>query len=182
MSYKKLVSLFAVSALALGACGSDDAADGSADDANATDEVEEVMEEVEETGEDAASSTQDLLEQAKEESGEAYPDYGLTVTGDWTQDGYIIGHPEGEEAVIPVEIVTENETYNVYLLEDGVITDMMADEPEIEFVVADPSDSVDYHVGVSPEDLGAEGDEVDVEDFERSEKVMFEIAEPEEEE
>lgn len=175
MSYKKLVTLFAVSALALGACGTDDADDVATDDADATEEVEE-------TDETEAGSTQDLIEQAKGDSGEAFPEYGLTVTGNWTQDGYVIGHPEGEAATIPVAIVTEKETYHVYLLEDGVITEIVSDEPEVEFVVEEPSDAVEYHVGVSPDDLGAEGDEVSAEDFSRSEKVLFEVAEPAEEE
>lgn len=168
MSYKKLVSLFAVSALALGACGTDDAAeDAPAEDADATEEVEE-----------EGSSTKDLMEQAKGEAGDAFPDYGLTVTGDWTTEGYSIGHPAGEAATIPVSIVTEEETYNVYLLEDGVVSEVVSAEPAVEFIVADPSADITYIVGVSPEELGAVGDEVSEDDFERFEKIIFEIVEP----
>lgn len=176
MSYKKLVSLFAVSALALGACGADDAEEAATEDTE-TEEVEETddAEEVEE------GSTQDLLDQAKGESGEATPDYGLEVSGNWTQEGYGIGHPEGEPAVIPVAIISEKEGYHVYLLENGVVSEVVSDEPEFEFEVENPSDDVDYHVGVSPDDLGGEGEEVSVDDFERSEKVFFEIEEDEEE-
>ncbi len=80
--------------------------------------------------------------------------------------------------VIPVEIVTDKETYNVYLLEDGVVTEVVSDEPAVEFMVEDPSADVEYHVGISPDDLGAVGDEVSVEDFARYEKIIFEIVEP----
>lgn len=172
MSYKKIVSLLAVSTLALGACGTDD-----------TEEVEtDETEEVEETEETEEGSSQDLIEQAKGETGDAFPDYGLEVAGTWTQDGYAIGYPEGEAATIPVAILTENEDYNVYLLEDGLVTEVVSNEEEVEFMVEDPSDEVDYHVGISPEDLGSEGDEVSEEDFARSEKVFFEIQEEEAEE
>lgn len=165
MSYKKLVSLFAVSAIALGACGTDDAEKPAPED-------------TEETGETEGGSTQDLIEQAKNESGDAFPDYGLTVSGTWTVDGYSISYPEGEAAIIPVEIVTDKESYNVYLLEDGVVTELVSDEPAIEFEVENPSADVEYHVGISPEDLGAVGDEVSVDDFARFEKIIFEVAEP----
>lgn len=169
MSYKKLVSLFAVSALALGACGTDDAAeDTTTDDTDATEEVEE----------SDASSTKDLLEQAKGEAGDAFPDYGLTVTGDWTTEGYSIGYVAGEDAVVPVSIVTEKETYNVYLLEDGLVSEIVSDEPAVEFIVADPSADVSYQVGISPDDLGAVGDEVSEDDFARFENIIFEEVEP----
>lgn len=165
MSYKKLVSLFAVSALVLGACGTDDATEDTA-----TDDVEET--------EEVEGSTKDLMEQAKGEAGDAFPDYGLTVTGNWTAEGYSIGHPAGEAATIPVSIITENETYNVYLLEDGLVSEVVSDEEAVEFIVADPSADVVYHVGVSPDDLGAEGDEVSEDDFARFEKIIFEVVEP----
>lgn len=165
MSYKKLVSLFAVSALVLGACATDDATEDTA-----TDDVEET--------EEVEGSTKDLMEQAKGEAGDAFPDYGLTVTGNWTTEGYSIGHPAGEAATIPVSIITENETYNVYLLEDGLVSEVVSDEGAVEFIVADPSADVVYHVGVSPDDLGAEGDEVSEDDFARFEKIIFEVVEP----
>lgn len=175
MNYKKLVSLFAVSAFALGACGTDDAAEDTTPDD--TDETEEVEEE-----ETEGTSTKDLLEQAKGEAGSAFPDYGLTVTGNWTTEGYSIGHAPGEDAVVPVSIVTENEDFNVYLLEDGVVSEIVSNEPEVEFIVADPSADIMYIVGVSPEELGAVGDEVSEDDFERFEKVLFEEVEATEEE
>lgn len=174
MSYKKLVSLLAVSALALGACGNDTTDDAAEPEVDETEEVEET--EVEE------GSTLDAIEQAKSEAGDAFPDYGLTVSGDWTVDGYSIGHPEGEAAVIPVSIITEKDTYNVYLLENGLVTDMVSNEDDIEFTVEEPSADVEYHVGISPEELGEMGDEVNVEDFKRSEKIIFTVAEPEAEE
>lgn len=169
MSYKKLVSLFAVSAFALGACGTDDAVEETGtDDAEETEEVEEAEE----------SSTKDLLEQAKGEAGSAFPDYGLTVSGAWTTEGYNIDYVAGEDAVIPVSIVTEKETYNVYLLEDGMVSEIVSNEPAVEFMVADPSADVEYHVGISPDELGAEGEEVSVDDFERFEKIIFTEVEP----
>lgn len=174
MSYKKIVSLLAVSALALGACGAEEAEEEETDD---TEEVEEV--EVEDENEDEESSTQDLIEQAKGESGNAFPDYGLEVTGDWTVDGYAIDYVVGEAASVPVAILTDKEEYHVYFLEDGMISEIISNEEEIEFLVEDPSEEVEYHVGVSPDDLGEVGDEVSVDDFKRFEKIVFEEAEAE---
>jgi len=173
MSYKKLLSLLAVSTLALGACGTDDAEEPETDDTEQTGETE--------SDETADSSSQDLINQAKDNSGEAYPEYGLEVTGTWTTEGYEVGHAPGEAATIPVDIISEEEAYNAYLLEDGVITEVVSDTPEVEFTVDDPSAEAEYVVGVSPEDLGEAGDEVDAEDFVRSEKVILVEAEPEEE-
>ena len=53
----------------------------------------------------------------------------------------------------------------MYLLEDGVVSEVVSDEPAVEFVVADPSADVVYHVGISPDDLGAVGDEVSEDDL-----------------
>lgn len=174
MSYKKLVSLLAVSALALGACATDEAEE---DNTDATEEVEE-----EETEETEGSSTKDLIEQAKGESGDAFPEYGLTVSGAWTVDGYQIDYVAGEGATIPVDIVTDKDSYNVYLLEDGLVSEVVSNEPKVSFLVEDPSADVEYHVGISPEDLGEVGDEVSVDDFKRSERIIFEEVEAGEEE
>lgn len=157
MNYKKIVSLLAVSLLTLTACGSD---------------------EVEETGE---NSSQDLMEQAEEGSGTASPEYGLEVTGEWSVDGYEINYAPGEEATVPVTILTDKEDYNVYLLEDSLIKEIKSNEEEVSFLVADPSEEVEYYVGVSPEDLGEVGDEISTEEFVRSEEIVFEEAEEEEE-
>lgn len=164
MTYKKMLSLFAVSTLALAACGADNAEE--TDTENTEDETEEVKESEE-------SSTKDLIEQAKGESGTASPEYGLEVSGNWTVDGYVINHT-GSEATIPVAILTKQEDYNVYLLEDSMISEIVSNEEEIEFLVENPTEELEYHVGVSPEDLGAVGDEVSVEDFERYEHILFE--------
>lgn len=179
MSYKKLVSLLAVSALALGACGAEDVEEEETDD---TEEVEEVEVEDEEEDENEESSTQDLIEQAKGESGDAFPDYGLEVSGNWTVDGYGIDYVAGEAATVPVSILTEKEDYHVYFLEDGLISEIVSNEEEVEFLVEDPSADVEYHVGVSPDDLGEVGDEVSVDDFKRSEKIVFEEVEAGEDE
>lgn len=172
MSYKKLVSLFAVSALALGACGADDTEEPDADeDTEQTDEGEE------------SSSSEDLIDQAKDQTGEAFPEYGLEVVGEWTVDGYQVPFQEGEAATIPVEISSEEEEFNVYLVEDGAIVDVVSDEPEVEFEVESPAEGDEYLVGVTDEDLGDEGDEVEEDDFYRSEEVVLvEGAEDEEEE
>ena len=172
MSYKKLVSLLAVSALALGACATDDAEEDTTVETDETEEVEDMEEE-----ESESSSTQDLIEQAKGESGEAFPDYGLEVTGNWTVDGYSIEYVAGEGATIPVTIITDKEEYHVYFLEDGLVSEVVSNEEEIDFLVEDPSDAVEYYVGVSPDELGEVGEEVSVEDFKRSEKIIFEEAE-----
>lgn len=166
MSYRKILSLLAVSALALGACATDDAEESDTDNTEETEEVEETEE----------SSSKDLIEQAKGESGTASPEYGLEVSGNWTVDGYVINYAEGEAATVPVTILTSKEDYHVYLLEDSMIAEIVSNEEEVEFLVEDPSEEMDYYVGVSPEELGEVGDEVSVDDFERSEHILFEVA------
>lgn len=153
MSYKKIVSLLAVSSLALAACGADEEVEGN--------------------------SSQDLMEQAEEGSETVSPDYGLEVTGEWSVDGYEINYAPGEEATVPVTILTDKEDYNVYLLEDSLIKEIKSNEEKVEFLVEDPSEETEYYVGVSPEDLGEVGDEVSTDDFVRSEEIVFEEAEEE---
>lgn len=163
MNYKKLVSLFAVSTLALSACGTTDEADDTVD----TTETE-----------DTASSSDDLMDRALENTGDAFPEYGLYVPGAWSADGRIVQYATGEDAVIAVDITTDHEAYNVYLLEDGVITQVEENNPETEFTVENPSADTDYMVGVSPDELGTVGDEVAEEDFYRAELVIIEEVEP----
>lgn len=163
MNYKKLVSLFAVSTLALSACGTTDEADDTVD----TTETE-----------DTASSSDDLMDRALENTGDAFPEYGLYVPGAWSADGRIVQYATGEDAVIAVNITTDHEAYYVYLLEDGVITQVEENNPQTEFTVENPSADTDYMVGVSPDELGAVGDEVVEEDFYRAEKVLIEEVEP----
>ncbi len=163
MNYKKLVSLFAVSTLALSACGTTDEADDTVD----TTETE-----------DTASSSDDLIDRALENTGDAFPEYGLYVPGAWSADGRIVQYATGEDAVIAVDITTDHEAYNVYLLEDGVITQVEENNPETKFTVENPSADTDYMVGVSPDELGTVGDEVAEEDFYRAERVIIEEVEP----
>lgn len=163
MNYKKLVSLFAVSTLALSACGTTDEADDTVD----TTETE-----------DTASSSDDLIDRALENTGDAFPEYGLYVPGAWSADGRIVQYATGEDAVIAVDITTDHEAYNVYLLEDGVITQVEENNPETKFTVENPSADTDYMVGVSPDELGTVGDEVAEEDFYRAELVIIEEVEP----
>lgn len=187
MSYKKLVSLFAVSALALAACGTTDDAEEPAtdeteqtEDAEQTEDTDQAEDTADEGSEDGVASSDDLLQQAQEESGEATPVYGLAVgeAGAWSEEGYVVEHAPGEAATIPVIIDTAEENFNVYLTEDGVISEVVSNEPELEFTVESPSDDVEYVVGVSPDDLGQAGDEVATEDFYRADVVIFEEAEP----
>lgn len=175
MGYKKLVSLLAVSALALGACADDTTEEEPTVDE--TEEVEEVDETTDETT-DEGSSTADLIQQAQDESGEAFPEYGLYVPGNWTEDGIVVSYETGNPAVVAPAITTEHEAYNVYLVEDGVITDVISDDPAPEFTVEAPSADVTYHVGISPDDLGSAGDEVSEDDFYRVDTVVFEEVEP----
>ena len=179
MSYKKLVSLFAVSALALAACGTtEDTEEPATDETEQTEDVDQTEDAGSEDTEDADSG--DLIQEAQEQSGDAFPEYGLSVgeAGAWTEEGYLVQHAPGEAAVIPVVIDTEQSDYNVYLVEDGVISEVVSNEPEFEFTVDAPSADAEYLVGVSPDDLGEAGDEVADEDFYRSDVVIFEEAEP----
>lgn len=174
MNYKKLVSLLAVSTLALAACGTtDDVEETTTDDTEVVEEVE-----TDGTEETDTPSSEDLMKQAQEASGDAFPEYGLYVAGAWTQDGRVVQHASGEAATIPVSIISDHEEYYVYLTEDGVITEVLTNEPEGEIVVDAPSADVTYLVGVSPDELGEVGEEVTEEDFYRAEKVVFEEAEP----
>lgn len=177
MSYKKFVSLFAVSTLALAACGTTEDTEEPATDE--TEQTEEADQTEETTDTEETSDSSSLINDAIDQSGDATPEYGLEVTGaGWTTDGIIIEHLPGEAATIPVTIISEEEAYNTYLLEDGAIVDVVSDEPEPEFTVESPSDEVEYVVGVSPDDLGEVGDEVAVDDFYRSETLLFEEADP----
>lgn len=169
MNYKKLVSLFAVSTLALSACGADDAAETPTDDVG---DVEETPEET------AGSASEDLMDKAAENAGDAFPEYGLYVPGSWTAEGRVVTYAPGEAATIPVDITSDHTEYNVYLVENGVITDIVSNEAEVEFTVDTPSADTEYSVGVSPEALGEAGDEVAEEDFYRAEKVILEEAAP----
>ncbi len=184
MGYKKLVSLFAVSALALGACADNTAEEPATDETEEVTEVEETAEETtDETTEEAAgdgegSSTEDLLQQAQDQAGEAFPEYGLYVPGTWTEEGTVVEYAPGEAATVPVQITTEHEAFNVYLVEDGVISEVISNEAEPEFTVESPSEEVTYQVGVSPDDLGQAGDEVADEDFYRVDTVRFQEAAP----
>jgi hypothetical protein len=180
MNYKKIVSLLAVSTLALAACGTEQTEEPTTDD---TEQVEDAATEGAEDTEstedtEGTSSVQEQIEQAKEQSGEAFPEYGLYVAGQWTEDGIEVNHAPGESATIPVQVTTEAEEYHVYLVEDGIITQVVSNEPEPELVVESPSADTEYLVGISPDNLGAEGDEVAEEDFYRVDKVLLVEQEP----
>ncbi|WP_018659765.1 hypothetical protein [Allofustis seminis] len=150
MNYKKIMTLAAVSIFALSACGKNDKKD---------------------------DATDKLMDQA-ENAEKVTPDTGLTlVGGKWTPDGYIFGGPE--KVKITGQVLSDGE-FSVYLLDDeGKILQKVA-EPEFAFEVDAPSDGATnkYVVGVSKDDLGAEGDKVDdVEKFGRYEHVTTEKVE-----
>lgn len=171
MNYKKLVSLFAVSTLALSACGADEPAE------TPTDDVENVAE-TETPEETEGTASEDLMDIAAQNAGDAFPEYGLYVPGAWTADGRVVTYAPGEAATIPVNITSDHTEYNVYLVENGVITEVVSNEAEVEFAVATPSADTTYLVGVSPDALGEAGDEVTEEDFYRAETVVFEEVAP----
>lgn len=159
MDYKKLMSLAAASIFVLSACGNKD------------------EKPAEEASDDA---TEAFLEEA-ENSEQLTPDVGLSLFGEWTTDGYVFG---GEDNVAIIGEV-DGEDFTVYLLDDEGTVLQTSTEPEISFEVQAPAEgeSNNYVVGVSKEDLGAEGDKVDdVEKFERYENVITEYAVEEAEE
>lgn len=172
MDYKKLVSLLAVSTLALAACDTDE---------EPTDpENGEVEEGTEENGaENGGSDSQSLIDSATEQSGDAFPDYTVEIgAGTWTEEGYVVP-AEGGEVTIPVAAGGEDDFFVYFAEEDGTVVEVVENEEEPVFSVDEPAEETPYVVGVSPEDLGGEGDTVNAEDFARSRNV---IAAPEAEE
>lgn len=169
MDFKKLVSLLAVSTLALAACD--------------TDEEPAEPENGEENGdaEEGASDSQSLIEGASERSGDAFPDYTLEIAGHagWTEEGYLVPAEDGE---VTIAAVAGGEDFSVYFTEaDGTIIEVVENEEEVTFTVPEPEEETNYGVGVSPEDLGGEGDTVDSEDFARYENILATPALEEEE-
>lgn len=154
MSLKKLATLLAVSVFALSACGNN---------------AEETTEE------SSGDSAKDLIEQAKEESGEAMPEYGITFYGTWTQDGY-----EFEGGEIVGAAVTDKEDYSIYLVKDGKVIEKLStdgegaeDLPDFAFQVEAPAEGQDeYIIGISGEDLGETGADVSEDDLYRYEKII----------
>lgn len=167
MSLKKLATLLAVSVFALSACGSGD---------NGTDSEADTGSETEETTESTGESSKDLIEKAKEESGDADLEYGITFYGTWTTDGYEI---EGGE--ITGSVVTDQEEYYIYLVKDGKIIDKISSTggenaealPDFAFTVEAPAEGKDeYIAGISGEDLGEVGADISEEDLYRYEKIL----------
>lgn len=153
MSLKKLATLLAVSVFALTACGS------KSDDKS----------------KESGDSAKELIEQAKEESGDAMPEYGITFYGTWTTEGYEI---EGGE--ITGSAVTSKEEYYIYLVKDGKILQKISTGgegsdslPDFSFKVEAPKEGKDeYVVGISGKDLGDIGAEIKPEDLYRYEKIL----------
>ena len=179
MNYKKLVSLLAVSTLALAACDTDEEPVSDPEmEEEGTDEVEETdVEETEETEESAHDIIDDIDSDLDYTSS-----IELTVSGGtWSQEGYVFT-PEGGEATISgsatsseVEEETEEAAAEIFafVMQDGVIID----KPEVEegaftyTVSATDADQM-FQVGVSDEDLGEVGDEANAEDLVRYENVI----------
>lgn len=170
MSLKKWVTLLAVSTLALTACGQED--NTTEDTAPETEETS--TEETKDKNDEAGSATNDLIEQAKQESGDAFPEYGLTIRGNWTTNGYEVEAPK-----ITGSAVTSHEDYYVYLVQDGKIVqkqstaDAETDLPDIAFEVGEPGENNHYVVGITPEDLGDVGADVGEDAFYRHEKIIL---------
>jgi hypothetical protein len=164
MTYKKLVSLLAISTLALAACDANEEEptepeNGAVEDENGA----------EENGTEGASDSQSLIDSASERSGEAFPQYTLTIdNGSWTQEGYVI---QGTS----IEASAGGEEFSVYLVDgEGTVLEVLENEIEPVFTVDEASseEGDSYVVGVTPDDLGAEGDSVETEDFARYENVI----------
>lgn len=169
MSFKKLAVLLAASVFTLSACASGD---------NGTDSEADTGSETEETTESTSTgdSAKDLIEKAKQESGAADLEYGITFYGTWTTDGYEI---EGGE--ITGSAVTDQEEYHIYLVKDGKIIDKISSTggenadalPDFAFTVEAPAEGKEeYVVGIAGEDLGEIGADISEEDLYRYENIL----------
>lgn len=188
MSYKKLLSLLAVSSLALVACGENNTAGDPATEEVGTDETAEDAE-VDET-EDAASEAEDgedtFDRAAERESGDVVVPVGLEVLGEWTTEGYVVAS-EGPEATLDLTALPDEgvDTFYLYVTdEDGTILEKSENEEEFAYIVEDVDSEIILYAGSSDEDLGDAGDTVDPEeDFVRYERVIVQPGEaPAEEE
>ncbi|WP_423188550.1 hypothetical protein ACO1PF_08035 [Alkalibacterium sp. f15] len=186
MNYKKLVSLLAVSTLALAACDTDEepVSDPEMEEGTeGTDEAEETEveeteettdEETEESDEENGESAHDIIDDIEGDLGYTSP-VELTVSGGtWSQDGYVFT-PEGGEAIINGSAASAEEETEIFafILQDGAVIDKPAvEEGAFTYTVSATDADQEFQVGVSDEDLWEVGDEADVEELVRHENVI----------
>lgn len=171
MEYKKLVGLLAVSGLLLAACD-------SGEETSNTETTEEASSDAENSGESAL----DIIDNIDTEELDFTSPVELEMVGaTWTEDGYVYT-PVSGEAVITGSAVANEEGATVYafVIQDGeVIAKPEVTEGGFTYPVATPESDTTYQVGVSNEDLWAEGDEADAEELVRSETVIVSSTEAE---
>lgn len=167
MSYKKLLSILAVSSLTLVACGEE----------NSTEEPS--VEESEQTSEETADSS-DVFERAAErETGDATVSVGLEVVGQWTTDGYVVPS-EGPTANIYLTAIPAGDgPFFIYVTdEEGKIVEKYESEPEVVHTIENVDSDIHLYAGTSEEDLGNVDDTVNPEeDFVRFEKIIVQPGE-----
>ncbi|MFO8069628.1 MAG: hypothetical protein R6U02_06650 [Alkalibacterium sp.] len=177
MNYKKLVSLLAVSTLALAACDTDEETATDPEMEEGADESEESeVEESEETEEteENGQSAHDIIDDIDSDL-----DYTsaveLTVTGGtWSQEGYVFT-PEGGEATVSGSAASSEEEAEIFafVMQDGeVIEKPEVVEGEFSYTVTATDADQEFQVGVSDEDLWEVGDEANAEDLVRYENVI----------
>lgn len=192
MSYKKLLSLLAVSSLALVACGEDtsqeedpateETADEAAED---TADEEATDESSDEASDDETADSDDVFERAAERDDlDATVAVGLEVVGTWSEDGYVV-MSEGENAVLALTALPQEDVENYYIYvtdEDGNILDKAENEEEFQYTVEGVDGEIILYAGTSDEDLGDVDDSVNPEeDFVRFERIIVQPGEAPEE-
>jgi len=185
MDYKKIVSLLAISSLALAACEADE-------EPSPDPEIEEDIEGADEVEEDTSGEDTEDTEDTEESdgSGESAHDIidgigsdlnytspiELEITGGtWSQDGYVFTPEEGEATVNGTATPSDDvEEVYAFVIEDGVVFEKPeVTEGEFSFTVSETEGDQEFQVGVSDEDLWEVGDEADFEELVRYEDVII---------
>ncbi|OJF95488.1 hypothetical protein [Alkalibacterium sp. 20] len=179
MKYMKLVSLLAVSTLALAACDTDEEPVSDPEMEEGTEEtdgaeVEETDETTEESDEENGQNAHDIIDDI-----EGDLDYTSSVElevtgGTWSQDGYIFTPEEGE-ATISGSAASAEEDAEIFafVMQDGAVIDKPAvEEGAFTYTVSATDADQEFQVGVSDEDLWEGGDEADAEELVRYENII----------
>lgn len=182
MDYKKIVSLLAISSLALAACEADEEPSPDPEieeDIEGADEVEEDTsgEDTEDTEESDGSgeSAHDIIDGIGSDLNYTSP-IELEITGGtWSQDGYVFTPEEGEATVNGAATPSDDvEEVYAFVIEDGVVFEKPeVTEGEFSFTVSETEGDQEFQVGVSDEDLWEIGDEADFEELVRYEDVII---------
>ncbi|WP_161879439.1 hypothetical protein [Alkalibacterium sp. MB6] len=181
MDYKKLVSLLALSTLALAACDTADEEpspepqieDGAVDDAETDTDTDTDTDGADSDSADSSQDPHSLIDSIQGSDLDYTSDVELEITGGtWTQQGYTFT-PEDGEATVEGSAAGEGDIF-AYVLQDGVVVEM----PEVDagaFTFTAPAEDGDteYQVGVSDEELWAVGDEADPTELDRVENVII---------